>query len=507
MMTFVGLLVGVLCSIIFFVLFKFFHKFWWVPTRIKYAMSSQGIRGPPYRFIYGNVKEISDMINKSTNSPMDISHYIFPRIQPHIHSWLHIYGKNILYWQGPQAELVVTEPELLKKIMSVREISMGRPDGGPILNKLIGDGLLLSHGNKWVKQRKVATQAFNGERLKNMVPAMVESAKTMLQRWKDVGAKEMEVCEEFRMLASEVIARTAFGSNYEDGKQVFQKLKALRLLVSKISYKVRLAGFGRIFKDKEDVEAEKLQADIRYLIMQMIRNRETTIFLGDETDYLGSLLKAQHDNDDSYKLSIQDIIDDCKSFYAAGHGTTFPLLSWVTLLLAIHTEWQEKAREEVHEIFGNQNPSLEGLARLKIMGMIINETLRLYPPGITTNRRVLKQTRVGNLILPQNINLQILTLALHLDPEIWGEDAHLFKPERFSGVANVVNNNPGAFLPFGYGPRMCVGSNFAINEAKITLSMILQRYRFTLSPNYVHEPVQHVTLVPKSGVQIMLQDL
>ncbi|KAJ0763859.1 putative 11-oxo-beta-amyrin 30-oxidase [Helianthus annuus] len=117
--------------------------------------------------------------------------------------------------------------------------------------------------------------------------------------------------------------------------------------------------------------------------------------------------------------------------------------------------------------------------------------------------------RVENLVLPPNLNLQIPALALRdLDPGIWGEDAHLFKPERFSeGVANVVNNNPGAFLPFGYGPRTCVGSSFAINEAKITLLMILQRYRFTLSPNYVHAPVQLVTLRLKFGVQIMLQAL
>ncbi|KAK1416217.1 hypothetical protein QVD17_32006 [Tagetes erecta] len=174
----------------------------------EYAMSSQGIREPPYRYIYGILKEISNMINKSTSSPMDVSHYIFPRIQPHIHSWLHIYGKNIIYWQGTQAELVVSEPELLKEIMSVREISMGRPDGGPILNKLLGDGMLLSHGDKWVNNDL------------SMAKAMVESAKMIFQRWKDVGVKE-EVCEEFRMLASEVIERTAFGNNYEDGKQVF----------------------------------------------------------------------------------------------------------------------------------------------------------------------------------------------------------------------------------------------------------------------------------------------
>ncbi|XP_076909836.1 cytochrome P450 CYP749A22-like [Bidens hawaiensis] len=513
MITFLGVWIGLLCSIVLFTLFKFFHKFWWVPMHIKYVMNSQGISRPSYRFIYGNTNEISDMIRKSTSSPMETSHYIFSQVQPHIDSWLRIYGKNILYWHGPQAELLVTEPELLKEIMSVREISMEKPGVGPIFNKILGGGLVLSQGDKWAIQRKIATHAFNGQRLKNMVPTMVESAKMMLERWKKIETKEMDVYNEFRILASEVISRTAFGSSYEKGMQLFQKLWALTQLVSKTAYKTRLPGIGIIFKDKDDEESEKLKAGVHYLIMQMIKNREKMILSGSNednstTDYLGLLLKAHHESDGSYKLSIQDIIDDCKTFYSAGHATSYLLLSWVTFLLGIHTDWQEVAREEVQEVFGNRNPSLEGIARLKKIGKIINETLRLYPPSISTNRKVLKETKVGNLVLPAKLNLHIPILALHQDPGIWGEDAHLFKPERFSeGIASVVNNNPGAFLPFGYGPRICVGYNFAINEAKITLSMILQRYIFTLSPNYVHAPVQYISLRPMYGIQIMFQAL
>ncbi|KAI3817118.1 hypothetical protein L1987_10907 [Smallanthus sonchifolius] len=512
MVSFLGVLIGLLCSIVLLPLFKFFHKFWWVPMRVKYVMNSQGIRGPPYSFIYGNIKEISNMIKRSTSSPMDISHYIFPRIQPHFDSWLNIYGKNFMYWQGPQAELVVTEQELLKEIMSVREISMGKPDMPHIFGKVFGGGLPFTQGDKWAKQRKVASHSLNGERLKNFVPTMVESVDMMLKRWKDAGTKEKEVYQEFKIMTSDVISRTVFGSNYEEGKQIFEKQATLTLLAAKNLFKLRLPCFGMIYKDKDDAETDKLVAGIRDIIMKMIRNREKMMISGDEdssmTDYLGILLKARLDTDNNYKLTIQDIIDECKTFYIAGHGTISLLLSWVTLLLGIHTEWQEKARKEVQEVFGNQNPSSEGIARLKKMGMIINETLRLYPPAISTTRKVLKETRVGNLVLPPNLNIQIPALALHQDPRIWGEDAHLFKPERFSeGVANAVNNNPGAFLPFGYGPRNCVGSNFAINEAKITLSMILQRYRFTLSPNYVHAPVHLVTLRPKSGIQIVFQAL
>ena len=142
------------------------------------------------------------------------------------------------------------------------------------------------------------------------------------------------------------------------------------------------------------------------------------------------------------------------------------------------------------------------------MTMIINEALRLYTPTLSILRKVEREARLRKLILPANLLLYIPPLALHHDPQIWGEDVHLFKPERFSeGVAKVTNCNIAAFFPFGIGPRTCVGLNFATTEAKIALSMILQRYGFTLSPIYVHSTVQHFTPRPQDGIQVLLHSL
>lgn len=140
--------------------------------------------------------------------------------------------------------------------------------------------------------------------------------------------------------------------------------------------------------------------------------------------------------------------------------------------------------------------------------MIFNESLRLYPPVIGLERKVEREVRLGNLILPANLNFYIPNLALHHDPQIWGQDVHLFKPERFSnGISSATNNNPAAYFPFGIGPRHCVGMNFAITEAKIALSMILQRYSFAISPAYVHSPFQLMTVHAQHGIQVILQSL
>jgi len=140
------------------------------------------------------------------------------------------------------------------------------------------------------------------------------------------------------------------------------------------------------------------------------------------------------------------------------------------------------------------------------MSMVINESLRLYPPVVGLLREVKKGTKLGNLIIPGKMEVHVPSLALHHDPQIWGDDVHLFKPDRFAeGVAKATKNNISAFLPFGMGPRNCVGMNFAYNEIKITLSMILQRYRITLSPNYVHSPVLVLAICPQHGLQVTIK--
>ncbi|CAN1152322.1 Cytochrome P450 CYP749A22 [Linum perenne] len=361
-------------------------------------MASQGIKGPRYRFLLGNTKEINDMITEAVNNPMEISHQMLPRIMPHVHSWTQIYGMNFLNWYGTRPQLVVTDPELVKE-------------------KFLGNGLLTSEGEKWVKTRKLANQAFHGDCLKAMIPAMVTSVEAMLQRWglmEDV--KEIDVFPEFKILSSEVISRTAFGSSYEEGRNVFGMLMKLGIIVNRNNFKVGIPGIKKLWRSSDDIESDKLQKDIKEGIIKLIRKRED--------------------------------------------GT-----------------------------------SGSGKSHMQ-MAMIVNESLRLYPPAFNLTREVARETKLGKFILPAKMALSLPILAVHNNPILWGEDCHLFKPERFAdGVAKATK------------PRTCVGMNFAAAETKIALSMLLQRYKLALSPSYVHAPVHMLTICPKHGLPILLQPL
>ncbi|XVF43270.1 hypothetical protein PTKIN_Ptkin02bG0026800 [Pterospermum kingtungense] len=504
---------GTLCLYLLVALLYVLYRYWWIPRRIQFILNSQGIRGPPYEFYHGNTKAIIKMKREASSKPMALTHQIFPRVQPHMYSWINTYGKNYLAWNGVQAQLVITEPELVKEVLKNSENAFPKKKVSYFTDKLVGDGLSTTREvQKWQWQRKLANHAFHGEISKNMTLVVVDRVEAMLEKWKGQEGKEIEVFDEFRLLTSEVISRTAFGSSYLEGQKIFDMLRKLTIILVRNAHKTRIPIISDYWKSADEIEADELAKAIHDSVMKVVKKREEKVLVGEAdsfgSDFLGLLLNAYHDSDAKNRLSIQDLVDECKTFYFTGQDTINSLLAWTVLVLTIHRDWQEKARIEVIEVFGNQNPHPEGIAKLKTITMIINETLRLYSPANFIIRRVEREVQLGKLTLPADIDVTIPNLALHSDPDLWGDDVHLFRPERFAdGVAKATKNNAAAFIPFGLGPRSCVGMSFAIAETKTVLSMILQRYTITLSPAYVHSPLAILTLKPQHGIQLLFHSL
>ncbi|XP_047324527.1 cytochrome P450 CYP749A22-like [Impatiens glandulifera] len=278
---------------------------------------------------------------------------------------------NFLNWHGPQAQLFVSEPELIKEILNNREGAYPKMKSEGFAKKLMGQSMITNEGEKWAKIRKLANHTFHAESLKGMVPEMILSVDAMLENWKKFDGKDVDVYKEFGLLTTEVISRTAFGSCFMEGKHIFEMVAKLTSITVKNVYNVRFPLISKIVKTADELEAGKLERNIKSSVLELVKKREADMVgkssFGD--DYLGQLINVYHDP--SNGIMIDQMIDEIRTIYGAGHLTTTNLLAWTIFLLSINIDWQEKARNEVIELFGHEKPSSDGIARLRNVSPLI----------------------------------------------------------------------------------------------------------------------------------------
>ncbi|MBA0681121.1 hypothetical protein Goari_012778, partial [Gossypium aridum] len=414
-----------------------------------------------------------------------------------------------IVWFGPTVRVTLSDPDLIKEIFISKSELYEKNEAHPLIKQLEGDGLLSLKGQKWAHHRKIITPTFHMENLKLLVPVMTQRMTDMLDKWSAMSANgsrdvEIDVCEWFQTLTEDVITRTVFGTSYEDGKAIFCLQAQQMVLAAETFQKVFIPGY-RFMPTRRNIRCWKLDKEIRKSLMKLIESRKSENRRSEDgaKDLLGLMIEASYSGPD---MSVDDIIEECKSFFFAGKQTTSNLLTWTTVLLAMHPQWQVQARDEVLRVCGSRDlPTKDDVVKFKTLTMILNESLRLYPPTIATIRRAKSDAELGGYMIPRGTELLIPILAVHHDQAIWGNDANEFNPGRFSeGVARAAKH-PIGFIPFGLGVRTCIGQNLAVLQAKLALSIILQRFTFRLAPTYRHAPTVLMLLYPQYGAPIIFQ--
>ncbi|KAK9071516.1 hypothetical protein SSX86_010085 [Deinandra increscens subsp. villosa] len=504
-------LVLVLCA------WKVINIVWMRPKKLEKILKNQGFKGNKYRLLFGDMKELSMMFqrSKSQHCNIDNGEEVLSHVVPFPHHSLQKHGRSFITWLGWNPRVTIMDPELIKDILTKLN-DFQKPRGNPFVG-LIATGLVTYEGDQWVKHRKLINPAFHVEKLKNMVPAFRLSCSEMLGKWEKLvsanGSCELDVWPHLQALTSDVISRTAFGSSYEEGIRIFELIREQSGHAMEALRSLYIPG-SRFLPTKRNRRMKAIDKAVNSLIGSIIdgRLKEMKAGEGNYDDLLGIMLESnikaveQHQNK-THGMTINEVIEECKLFYFAGQETTSSLLVWTMVLLSRHQEWQSHAREEVLNVLGDKDIDLDGLNHLKVVNMIFYEVLRLYPPIVGIARMVDKDITLRGFSLPSGLQIGLPIMLIHYDEKLWGSDAKNFNPGRFSQGVSKATQNQAVYFPFGLGPRICIGQNFALLEAKITLATILKKFSFEFSPTYVHAPSQILTLQPQYGAHLILHKL
>jgi cytochrome P450 len=248
---------------------------------------------------------------------------------------------------------------------------------------------------------------------------------------------------------------------------------------------------------RRNLREKRALAKLDAILQHVIRIRRAS---GDHGGDLLSILLNAVDEDSGARMSDQQLRDEMMTLFLAGHETTANALTWTWYLLSTHPEVEARLVDELHRALGSRTPTIADLPNLPYTEMIVREALRLYPPAPGFTREPIEDVRIGGFDVPKGSLVTVITYALHRDPRFFN-DPETFDPMRFApGWEERIPRY--AYLPFGGGPRVCIGNGFAMVEARLILATVSQRCRLSLEPDQEVVPVQLVTVRPRNGIRM-----
>ena len=366
-----------------------------------------------------------------------------------------------------------------------------------LLGPLLGEGLLISEGEFWRHQRRIAAPAFHHKRISGFVDTMVLCTEATLARWRAL-TQPFDVAAEMMALTLNIVARTMFSTDVSGEVEVVRRL--MDVVVNLRPSVFDIFGLPEWLPQLKPLAYRRAIAEFEALVSRLLAERRAEGI--DRGDLLSMLLTARDPETDE-GMTDKQIRDEILTIFLAGHETTATALSWTWYLLARHPEAEARLHDELERVLGGRMPSYADLTELKWTRMVIEEAMRLYPPAYRILRTAIGEDRIGGVRVPPGTTIDINIYVTHRNPNLWPAPES-FEPERFTPAA-VALRHRFAYLPFGGGPRICIGNGFAIAEAQIILAAIAQHYRVHLAANHAVQPIGLVTLRPKNGFWVTLE--
>jgi cytochrome P450 len=436
--------------------------------------------GPPGNFLIGvspfRARDPLVLVTGWAREFGDIFHYRF------LH--LHVY-----FFAAPEyiEQILVTQQ---RKFIKGRVFQANR--------ELFGSGLLTSEGDFWQRQRTLIQPSFHRERIAAYARTMVDHSQRMLETWRDGDTRDVH--REMMSLTLGIAARTLF--SVEIAEESARIGGALDVVLVVSANPRRLLRLMRMLPLPSELRYRRAVRDLDEIVFGIIRDRRTSTSTSaeDAGDLLGTLLSVRDEN--GKPMTDQQLRDETLTLLLAGHETTSTALTWTWYLLSQHPEVEQKLHAELKKVLGERPPTAEDLPRLPYTERVVKESLRLYPPASAILRLAVEESEIGGYKIPKNSSIGMSAWVTHHDPRFF-PDPEKFDPDRWTD--EFQRSLPRfAFFPFGGGPRVCIGAQFAMMEAVLVLATVAQKFILRLVQGHPVETFASVTLRPRYGMRMTL---
>jgi cytochrome P450 len=435
--------------------------------------------GPSRTWLFGNLKEFGrDQLGSMTR-------------------WAREYGDLVSARFGPKRVVFANHPELVEQVLVEQNRKFIKHYRLRRTKRTLGQGLLTSEGDFWRSQRKLAQPAFHRERIAAYARLMVDFTERMLESWADGQVRDVQ--DDMMRLTLEIVAKTLFdaeiGGDTADASAAMETL--MRAFIARSG---SLVNPPHWLPTPHNLRVERAIRRLERILVSIIAQRRKSG--EDRGDLLSMLLHAQ-DEDSGRRMSDRQLRDEVMTLFMAGHETTANTLAWTWFLLAGHPDAEARLHAELDLVLDGRPPTVADLPRLAYTERVVNETLRVFPTVWVVGREAIEPVELDGYRIPAGTTVFMPQWVIHRDGR-WYDDPEVFRPERWEGGL-IQRIHRYAYFPFGGGPRLCIGNNFAQMEATLVLATIAQKFRIRLAPDAVVEPLATITLRPAHGVKVILE--
>jgi cytochrome P450 len=394
---------------------------------------------------------------------------------------------------------LLSHPDLIEQLLVIQQTKFNKSTiSKEATQRLLGQGLLISEGDFWRRQRRLAQPAFHRARINEYGATMVELAQAHAREWRSGEIRDM--AHEMTATTFDIAVRTLFGTTLPDeAKQVGRAMTFLmRYSLGRARSPVTIpAAWPTPRNRRASREYEFLDS----LVYRIIAERKAQGNTVQHTDLLALLMSAM--DEDGSQMTPRQLRDETMTLFLAGHETTALTLSWAWYLLSQNPAAEARLHEELSGVLGGRPPEVADLERLPYLQAVVNEVLRLYPPAYVLARTSIAPSSFGGYDFPAGSTILVSQWVVHRDSRFY-DDPDAFRPERWlDGLASRLP--AGAYFPFGDGPRRCIGQGFALLESALVIGTIAQKFQFRLVPGHPIVPEPLVTLRPRHGIRMTLQ--